>query len=59
MSRWGHHPATEILDCPWCASVHLGALVVFLRWKFPKAWPYTARALAASQVTGMAAEIGH
>jgi hypothetical protein len=53
-SRW-----SDLARCPWCLSVWVSALVAVLRWRFPRAWPWIARALATSQVTGVLAELGH
>lgn len=46
-----------LVTCPWCASQWIAFGVVILRWKAPRLWDPIARALAASQIAGMAAEV--
>ncbi len=57
MARWSDRRWADLIDCPWCLSVHLAAGVALARWKFPRAWPVLARILAGSQVTGTLAEL--
>lgn len=53
--RWaGDTRWADLTSCPWCLSVHLGVLVAAARRLFPRAWPYAAKVLAASAVTGYA-----
>lgn len=46
-------PLAELVQCPWCASVWLGALVVALRWNLPEWWTPVALVLALSAVAGI------
>lgn len=48
---------TELLTCPWCLSVHVAVLVLVLRRTIPRSWPWIARALASSSVTGLLATL--
>lgn len=50
-----HEPPAlvELLRCPWCLSVWVGAGVVAARALCPRVWDPIARALAASEVTGL------
>lgn len=57
MARVGSTPASELLDCPWCLSVWLGAIVVVLRRVCPRLWDLVAPALAASAVTGLLSQV--
>lgn len=52
-SRW-----EMLASCPWCASVWVAAGVAGMRAAFPRAWPWIARGLAASLVTGKLEELG-
>lgn len=52
-SRW-----EMLISCPWCLSVWVGAAVIGLRAAFPRAWPWMARLLAGSLVTGKLEELG-
>lgn len=54
--RYGARPVGQLLDCPWCLSVWVGALVVLARRVYPRVWDPVAAVLAASAVTGIAAE---
>jgi len=47
----------EMLRCRWCVSVWAGGLVAALRWAVPAVWSPVARALAASQIAGMAGAV--
>lgn len=49
--------AVELLDCPWCLSVWVGALVVAARRCAPRLWDPVARMLAASMISGLAATV--
>lgn len=57
LDRHGDKLWAELLRCPWCLSVHVGAAVVLARHLFPRAWPWAARALASSAVAGHLAEL--
>ncbi len=48
----GDRKATELLTCPWCLSVWIAAAVVLARHRWPRAWPWIARALGGSAVAG-------
>jgi hypothetical protein len=50
--------ATELLTCPWCLSMWIAAAVVLARRRWPRAWPWIARALAGSAVAGHLAHLG-
>ncbi|MGH9287106.1 MAG: DUF1360 domain-containing protein [Acidimicrobiales bacterium] len=50
--RWGDRAVTDLVDCPWCVSVHVAVMVALARARFPRAWPWVARVLAASTVAG-------
>jgi hypothetical protein len=52
MARWLY----ELVICPWCVSIWLGAAVVALTRFVPGAWQYAALALAFSGVAGFLAE---
>lgn len=43
----------ELLECPWCLSVWVGAGVVAGRRAAPRLWKPLATALALSAVTGL------
>jgi len=45
-----------LLTCPWCVSIYAGAALLTLRVISPSTAKIVNTALAASQVTGMAAE---
>lgn len=51
-TRWA-----DLESCPYCASVWIGAAVLILRHRFPRAWPLAARVLASSAVAGHLAEL--
>lgn len=44
--------ASDLVTCPFCLGVWLGALVVVLRIRFPRSWPWIARVLAGSETAG-------
>jgi hypothetical protein len=54
--RYGARPVGQLVDCPWCLSVWIGALVVLARRVCPRVWDPVAATLAASAVTGITAE---
>lgn len=43
----------ELLDCAWCAGVHVSALVLLARHRAPKTWAPLATVLASSAVVGL------
>lgn len=47
--------ATELLRCPHCLSIWMGAFVVLARHRWPHTWPLIARALASSTVAAAVA----
>lgn len=47
----------ELARCPWCMSMWIAAGVVAARATAPRWWDPLARALAASQVAGLAATV--
>lgn len=57
MEHYSDRRWAELLDCPWCASVWIAALVALARWRFPRAWPVLARVLAGSAVTGLLGQL--
>jgi Protein of unknown function (DUF1360). len=57
MARYGASPWSELLNCPWCLSVWLGAVVAVLRRVCPRLWGLAAHALAASAVTGLLSQV--
>lgn len=59
LDRHGEHLWTELLRCPWCASIWVAAGVVVARAAAPRPWSFLARVLAGSQVTGHLAEMAH
>lgn len=54
----GHLPDVieELLVCPWCLSMYLGAGIVAARTFFPRAWAPVARMLALSEIVGLIVE---
>lgn len=44
---------TELLECPWCASYWVAAIVVALRTFIPTPWGYVAVTLAFSALVGL------
>ncbi len=47
------HALAELVQCPWCASFWLAALVVVARWNVPGWWTPVAVVLALSAVSGI------
>lgn len=45
-----------LLSCSWCSSLWCALIVLALRWAIPSVWSPVAKALAASQLTGMVAD---
>jgi hypothetical protein len=44
LDRYGDRKWTELLTCPWCLSMWVAAGVVLARHRWPRAWPWIARA---------------
>lgn len=59
LTRVGDSRLADLVSCPWCLSPYVAALVVALRIRFPLAWPWVARALVGSAVTGHLAQLAH
>jgi Protein of unknown function (DUF1360) len=57
LDRHSDRKATELLTCPWCASMWIAAAVVLARHRCPRSWPWIARALAGSAVAGHLAQL--
>lgn len=51
-SRWAGHAVADLVTCPWCVSVYLGAAAVTLRLVVPTWWSLVSLALAYSAVAG-------
>jgi hypothetical protein len=47
----------DLLGCPWCVGVWVGFGVAVARWRFPRAWPAVARALAIADVAGVISSV--
>lgn len=47
----------ELIDCPWCMTIWIGAGAVVARLIAPKPWKICRRLLAASAAAGLIAEI--
>jgi hypothetical protein len=45
-----------LLSCTWCSSLYVALVVLALRATVPGLWSPIAKALAASQLTGMTAD---
>lgn len=50
---WGN----DLLRCPYCVSIWVGAGVVAARLVAPRAWRHVARALAASDIAGIVTSV--
>jgi hypothetical protein len=46
----------ELLHCPWCLSVHVGAAITAARAIAPRWWGPLGKALAISSVVGLITE---
>lgn len=53
INRWGHLKIIELLTCPWCLSIWVGAAVVIARAAAPRLWGKIARGLAFSAGAGV------
>lgn len=51
--RWPDSKLTELIGCPWCASMYVAAAVVTARATAPRAWAHFATVLAMSAATGL------
>jgi hypothetical protein len=56
MQRWGATPWSALIDCPWCLSVHLAAILLICSKIAPRLTRLTVRVLAYSAVTGLISE---
>jgi hypothetical protein len=53
INRYGHLKIAELLTCPWCLSIWVGAAVVLARAGAPRLWGMIARGLAFSAGAGV------
>jgi Protein of unknown function (DUF1360) len=54
MKRHGATKQGQLIDCPWCLSPYVAALVLAARAISPRLWDIAARVLAFSAMTGIA-----
>ena len=52
LDKHGDKLASQLLVCPWCASIWVSAGVAIARLCWPRAWPILSRILAGSAVAG-------
>jgi hypothetical protein len=57
LARHGHYKAMELLDCPWCLSVHVAAAWTALRIIAPRLATPIGTALASSYAASALIEI--
>lgn len=59
INRWGggYLRLGELLQCPWCLSIWVGAGVVLARTTAPRVWGMVARGLAFSAGAGVISEL--
>lgn len=61
--KYGHLKIIELLTCPWCLSVHVGAAVALVRAAAPRIWGIAAAGLAssagASVITSLVERLEH
>ena len=57
LAKTGKSRVSDLATCPYCLGAWMGALAVVLRIRFPRGWPWIARALAGSEVAGHLAPI--
>lgn len=57
LARWSDRRWADLIDCPYCLSMHLAALVVLARHRWPRGWPWIARVLVGSAMAGHLAEL--
>lgn len=53
--RESEHPATALVDCPWCIGFWIAAADTAIMSAIPRWWPILAVPLAFSAVTGLLA----
>jgi hypothetical protein len=53
INRYGHLKIAELLTCPWCLSIWVGAAVTLARAAAPRVWGMIARGLAFSAGAGV------
>lgn len=53
INRYGHLKIMELVTCPWCLSIWVGAAVVLARATAPRLWGMIARGLAFSAGAGV------
>lgn len=53
LDKLARTPYGDLVDCPWCLSVWVGALVAIARHASPRLWAVLAFVLASSAVTGV------
>lgn len=52
-----HPKLVELASCRWCASFWLAVAVVFVRWRWPRAWEQAADVLTFSAVAALLARL--
>jgi hypothetical protein len=57
MKRWGTSRWSALLDCPWCLSVWVAAVLAVLRVAAPRLHGLVVAVLAASATTGIVTEV--
>jgi len=57
MAKAGGSRFADLIHCPWCLSTWVAVLVVVLRIKYPRAWPWIARVLVGSAAAGHLAHL--
>lgn len=50
-------PLAELVQCPWCASVWVGAAIALAQWRIPGVWLWVSLALALSAVAGVVSQL--
>jgi hypothetical protein len=57
LARVGDTRWADLATCPWCLSWWVALAVIAARHRWPRAWPWIARALAGSAVAGHLAHL--
>lgn len=57
LEKAGHTKLVELVRCPWCCSPYVAFGVMGLRRYMPRLWHPIAKALAASHLAGLAANV--
>ena len=61
--KYGDRKIAELLTCPWCLGVHVGAAVALARAIAPRIWGIAAAGLASSAgagvITGLVDRLEH